>query len=251
MSLKYGRKPAQHDRPHLKLAHILRPDLPAAPASADWVSAVPGSAWGMLGNDELGDCTCAGVGHKRIGDCYVNQGVTLDVSTADAIKFYENFGYIPGDPNTDQGAVCQDVLEFWQKYGFKGERILAFAKVDIRNEEEVKQAISLFGQVYTGFDVPESAMKQFQNGETWDVIQGDSLDGGHCVTLGAYDSDGLTAVTWGKLQKLTWDFFRTYFDEAWVIVTPDFFKDGYDYAGVSLANLERYFTALTGRHVGV
>jgi hypothetical protein len=203
----------------------------------------------MLANDRLGDCTVAGVGHKRIGDAYVNQGITLHITDDDAIKFYEHFGYDPRDPSTDQGAVCQDVLEFWQKHGFNGEKILAFAKVDIANREEVRQAIALFGQIYTGFNVPTSAMEQFENGETWDVVPGDDNDGGHCVTLGAYDANGLDAVTWGKVQKLTWKFFETYWDEGWVIISPDFFKDGIDHRGVALADLEHYFELLTGRSV--
>lgn len=68
-----GRLPAQPGRPHLKLGTYLTTALPAPPASSDWLSPVPATDWGMLGNDQWGDCTCAGVAHKRIGDVYVNQ----------------------------------------------------------------------------------------------------------------------------------------------------------------------------------
>lgn len=247
-SLKYGRKPADHSRPHIKLKSIFHREE-TAPETFDCVSDVPADAWGMLGNDTVGDCTCAGAGHKRIGDVFVNQGIVLKITAEDAIHFYENFGYRIGDPSTDQGAMCQDILEFWQKHGFNGEKILAFAKVDLSDLNQVKLAISKFGQIYTGFDVPDSAMDQFNNGEPWDVVAGDGIEGGHCVTLGAYDKDGLIAVTWGRLQKLTYRFFRKYWDEAWVIIGPDFFKDGVDHQGVSLAALKVEFTKLTGKSI--
>lgn len=249
ITFRGGRLPAQPDRPHLQLARLLAPELPAPPVSADWLTPVPVDAWGMLGNDQLGDCTCAGVGHKRIGDAYVNQGRSLTVSTADVIKFYEHFGYRPGDPSTDQGAVCQDVLAYWHKRGFLGEKIAAYAKVNVSNLTEVRQAINLFGQIYCGFTVVQAAEDQFNAGDVWDVVSGSPELGGHCVTVGAYNRAGLEAVTWGTTQKLTWRFWRAYFEEAWVIIGPDFFdpKTGKDHAGLDLATLKADYTKLTGR----
>jgi hypothetical protein len=246
-----GRLPAEPARPHLKFAVALTPELPAPPASDDWLTPVPADAWGVLGNDEVGDCTCAGVAHKRIGDVYLNQEHTvLGVTTAQTLALYSAVtGYNPADPSTDQGAVCQDVLDYWRKRGFLGERIIAFAKVDISNETELRQAIHLFGQVYAGFAFPSTAMDQFNAGETWDVVRGARNEGGHCVTLGAYDKNGLECVTWGKVQKLTWAFFRKYFDEAWVIISPDMIDPatGRDIQGLDLYALGQDFAALTGQ----
>jgi len=244
-----GRLPAEPARPHLTFGAYLRPELPAPPASADWLTPVPGDTWGMLGNAKFGDCTCAGVGHKRIGDVFVNQGTVLKVTDKDALALYSAVtGFNPNDPSTDQGAVCQDVLDYWRKHGFLGEKIIAFAKVDLSNLTEIKQAISLFGQIYCGFNFPGSAMDQFNNGQPWDVVKGARIEGGHCVTIGAYDAAELECVTWGKVQKLTWAFFRKYFDEAWVIVTPDMIdpKSGTDIAGYDLYALGQGFASLTG-----
>lgn len=249
ISFKGGRRPAEPARPHLKFGAYLAATLPAPPASADWLSPVPVGDWGMLANDRYGDCTCAGVGHKRIGDVYVNQGKILKVADKDALALYSAVtGFDPNDPNTDQGAVCQDVLDYWRKKGFLGEKIVAFAKVDLSSPTQVKQAITLFGQVYCGFNFPASAMDQFNAGARWDVVKGARIEGGHCVTIGAYDATELECVTWGKVQKLTWTFFRKYFDEAWVIVTPDMIdpKTGTDIAGFDLYTLGQDFSALTG-----
>lgn len=254
VTFRGGRKRPQPARPHLKYG-ALRPakKRPTPPASADWLTPVQADAWGMLGNDRIGDCTAAGVAHKRIGDAFVNQGVTLTITEDDAIRFYEHFGYDPRDPDTDQGARCQDVLEWWQKHGFNGERILAFAKVDLSDEAEVKDAIAVFGSVYCGFMVPDSAMQQFNGGQPWDLVRGARDEGGHCVIIGGYDKDGLTSVTWGALQRMSWAFFRAQFDEMWVIITPDMIDPttGLDHLGMSLTQLETQFTGLTGRHVAV
>jgi len=254
ITFRPGRLPAQPARPHLVAANFLAAQ-PAPPAYADWLTPVPGSAWGMLGNAQWGDCTCAGVGHKRIGDVYVNQGRTLTVTDADALQLYSavtgfdpNAG-APGSNPTDQGAVCQDVLEYWLEHGFLGEKILAFAKVNLASLDQVKQAIAVFGQIYCGFNFPSSAMDQFNHRQPWTVVKGARIEGGHCVTIGAYDATGLECITWGAVQRMTWAFFEKYFDEAWVIVTPDFVDatSGNDALGQSLYQLGQEFALLTGK----
>ncbi|MFF7191802.1 hypothetical protein ACFZAR_43175 [Streptomyces sp. NPDC008222] len=255
IDFKGGRRPAEPARPHLKFGAYLAPELPAPPASSDWLSPVPVASWGVLGNADWGDCTCAGVAHKRIGDVYVNQGKVLKVTDQQTLALYSaitgfdpNAGP-PGQNDTDQGAVCQDVLDFWRKNGFLGEKIVAFAKVDLSNLTQVKQAINLFGQIYTGFNFPSSAMDQFNAGQVWDVVKGAQIEGGHCVTIGAYDATGLECVTWGAVQKLTWAFLKKYFDEAWVIVTPDMIdpKSGKDVQGFDFYTLGQDFSGLTGK----
>lgn len=251
IKFKGGRLPAQPARPHLKLsAYLDHGKLAPAPAAADWVSKVPASAWGMLANDQIGDCTCAGVAHKRIGDVYANRDEILQVTAEDTVELYEQAaGYVPGDPSTDQGSTCQTVLEYWRKHGFLGEKPVAFAKVDISSVAEIKQAIAVLGQLYCGLRVPQSAEDQTNAGEPWTVVPGSPILGGHCVTVGAYDADGLTCVTWGQLQQMDWEFFAEYFDEAWAIVGEDFVaaNTGKDIQGLSLFQLGQDFSALTGQ----
>lgn len=245
-----GRLPAQPARPHLKLGSYLNhARLGPAPEASDWLSQVPADAWGMCLNDQLGDCTCAGVAHKRIGDTYVNQGAAVAITDAEVLALYEQAaGYVPGDPSTDRGSTCQTVLEYWHRNGFAGEKPVAFAKVDISNRAELQQAIALFGQLYCGLEVPQSAEDQFNAGQPWTVVPGSPLVGGHCVTVGAYNAGGLSAVTWGQIQPMTWEFFAEYFAEAWVVIGPDFInsRTGDDVQGLSLYQLGADFAALTG-----
>jgi hypothetical protein len=204
----------------------------------------------MYLNDRLGDCTAAGIGHKIEGDTRYGQGATVEVTDDDVLRLYEaTGGYDPSDPSTDQGAVCQDVLKYVQKTGVAGHKIIAYAQVDLSNLTEVRQAIALFGQIYCGFNFPDSAMTQFNAGQPWDVVKGARIEGGHCVTIGAYDPTGFECITWGAVQKLTLAFFKKYFDEAWVIVDSDFVnaQTGKDAAGVDLYTLGQDFAALTGK----
>lgn len=246
LTFRGGRLPAEPARLHLKFSTYARA-LAAPPVSADWLSLV--TDWQMLLNDQLGDCTFAGVGHKVAGDTRYGQGVTTEVTDQDVLTGYEAVGgYRPGDASTDNGCVMQDVLKYWQKTGVGGHRIVAYAKVDISNLDELKQAIATFGQVYAGFNFPDTAMTQFNNGQPWDVVKGAKNEGGHCVTIGAYDATGLDVVTWGKRQRMTWAFFKKYFDEVWVVLDDDFesARTGLDAQGWDKAQLGADFSALTG-----
>ena len=59
MTYRFGRLPEDRSKPRLTLAPHLRAAAP--PASADWYSHV--QAWGVLGNQDWGDCVFAGNGH--------------------------------------------------------------------------------------------------------------------------------------------------------------------------------------------
>lgn len=251
ITFRGGRLPHDPARPTIKLGDVLDSKLAPPPESADCVSDVPPYAWGMLGNDTVGDCTCAGVAHKRIGDVWSNQGTILEITTAEVLAFYENFGYRPDDPSTDQGAYCQKVLETWRQKGFLGRKLVAFARINLKSPTELKQAVALFGQVYFGLDVPESAMAQFNDGEPWTVVPDSPIEGSHCVTIGAYDKDGVTVVTWGRLQKASWEFIKKYGREGYVGWDEDDIdpKTGKSRAGLDAAALAAQFSALTRRHL--
>lgn len=243
-----GRLPAQPARPRLRLGAYLTGSLPTPPASIDWQSRV--ATWPMYLNDQIGDCTCAAVGHLIEAETTYGQGATVTVADQDVLTMYEKVsGYNPADPSTDQGAVIQDVLAYWQKTGMAGHRIVAYAAVDVSNVSEIKAAIDLFGAVDIGINFPSSAMDQFNAGQEWDVVKGSQIEGGHCVPVGAYGSDGsLTCVTWGRTQKMTAAFWQKYVDEAWVVITDDWLNSkGTDPQGLNLYQLGQDYAALTGK----
>jgi hypothetical protein len=240
-----GVLPNNPDKPRLKVSQFLT--APTYPASLDYLSRV--NNYPMYLNDRIGDCTCAGAGHMIQAESTYGQGSTQTVSDNDVLTAYEAVsGYDPSTGANDDGAVMQDVLNYWRKVGIGGHQILAFAELDINNMAEVKAAMSTFGSIYVGFEFPGSAMDQFNNGEPWDVVPGASIEGGHAVHGGAYLEDGtLKFITWGAVQEMTQAFWDTYVFEAWVVITPEWLSaTGFSPTGLDLHALGEELAVLTG-----
>jgi hypothetical protein len=216
-----GKHPPKHDARTLSLTNYLRPGkLPPAPATVDFWSKV--SDWPMLGNDQLGDCTVAAAGHM-IEQWTSYAGTAFTPSDAEVVEAYSAVsGYDAATGENDHGAAMLDVLNYWRKQGVARHRILGYTALGSTAGASVREAIYLFGSLYTGFNLPRSAQQQ----TVWDVISvGDTEPGswgGHAVPLVGYDADGLVAVTWGGLKRLTWAFLDTYCDEAFAVLSNDF-----------------------------
>lgn len=213
-----GKHPPKHDARTLSLLNYLRPGkLPPAPPSVDFWSKVSG--WPMLGNDQLGDCTVAAAAHM-IEQWTSYAGTAFTPSDADVVQAYSAVsGYDPATGENDNGAAMLDVLNYWRKQGVGQHRILAYTAA---GRPFVREAIYLFGSLYTGFNLPVSAQRQ----QVWDVGGEGNTEpgswGGHAVPLVGYDADGLVAVTWGGLKRLTWAFLDAYCDEAYAVLSNDF-----------------------------
>jgi hypothetical protein len=213
-----GKLEVRADSRNLKLARYIDDQvaLPTVPASVDWSRKV--TEWPMYGNDTLGDCTCAAVGHMEEA-WSANEGSPEVPSDTDVTDLYWATG------RADTGRYCLDVLNYWQSTGFgsDGEKILAFAQIDQANQAHVEFACWAFGGVYIGVQLPKSAQTQR---EAWTVTSGPDADvgswGGHCVNLVDFTSAGPTCVTWGRLMPMTWAFFAKYCDEAYAVISPDF-----------------------------
>lgn len=242
-----GKLPAQPARPQLTFSAVIRERVAAPPASADWQD--NGIVWPMYGNDIVGDCTCAGVGHLVNQLTFYGSGTEVQPTEKNVIAMYSAItGYNPKRPASDTGAYCQDVLAYWRKTGLEGHKIMAYASLDVSNLTEIKQAIALFGTVYIGMTFPDSAMDQFNAGEVWDVVKGARNEGGHCVIVGAYGDGKFGLVTWGAEAEMTEAFWKKYVDEAWVVLDTDgLAKAGAYFAGApSFYDLGEQFAALTG-----
>ena len=217
--VRLGKRAARFDSRTLKMAKYLPDDLPPAPPAVDFLSGI--TDWGMMENDQVGDCTIAGCGHA-VQVWYAATGSELTLSDSVIVDAYERWcGYVPDNPASDQGGVELDVLNRWREEGLGGEEIVAYMDPDPGDIEHIRKSIQLFGLVYIGLQLPLTAQGQ----TVWDVVpdagwQGNPGSwGGHCVVCPEYDEDGLTCITWGKQQKMTWNFWKTYCDESHTILS--------------------------------
>ena len=90
----------------------------------------------------------------------------------------------------------------------------------------LKLAIDLFGAAFVGLQLPDAVVPE-NNGNrvvpfTTSAAGGEPASqpdpaNGHCVIYVDYDESGLTAVTWGQLNPVSWEFHQSYCDEAYAV----------------------------------
>jgi len=226
--LKLGKGVARHDPRALLMASYVSPTLPPPPPSADLTTKVP--AWGMMENDQIGDCTCAAAGHL-IMEWTANAGKKMVTpSDKQIVAAYSAItGYNPTTGANDNGAVEVDVLNYWRQTGIAAHKIGAYVSLEPTNHNHIMDAVYIFEGCYIGMQLPISAQAQVQNHQPWSVPPGGPTGdgkpgswGGHAVPVVAYDARGVTVVTWGALQMMTWSFWEVYCDEAYAILSNDY-----------------------------
>jgi hypothetical protein len=230
LKLKLGKQTARHDPRTLLLASYTTA-LPAPPATFNAAKAVKG-AWGMMDNDQIGDCTCAAAGHLVMEWTATAQSAMQTPTDQDIVAAYSAItGYNPTTGANDNGAQELDVLNYWRQQGIGGHKIEAYMALEPSNHTHVMDAVWIFGGCYIGLALPKSAQAQTSNKKIWSVppsgTGGDGAPGswgGHAVPVVAYDSRSLTVVTWGALQTMTWGFWAAYCDEAYAILSTDFLE---------------------------
>jgi hypothetical protein len=192
----------------------------AEEASVDYSTLV--SSWPMFLNDQLGDCTCAGAAHA-VQLFHAMAGEQFTVADSDVERMYEQSGYVPGKPETDQGWTLAAAADYLRTVGLQGKPdIEAEAEVSVDDEDAEQVALELFGCLYEGMECPESALQQAQEGKPWSVVKGSPIDGGHCVIRPkATLRKGALHITWGTAIPATEEFDKEYFDEYMVFVPKD------------------------------
>jgi hypothetical protein len=244
---KLGKRPRRHDPRTIHLADYVPAGAPPIPpGQEDWENKL--AFWGMMKNDKVGDCTVAAAGHfEMLWTAY--SGTEIIPTDEQIIAAYAAItGYDPVTGMNDNGAVELDVLNYWRKTGIASRMIEGYASIDPPNTAQVCQAIYLFGGVYIGFEVPQSAMDQFDAGQAWDVVANDGgIQGGHAVPVMGYNAQGGACITWGKIQRFTWAFWKKYVDESYAVLSTDWFNSkGMTPAGFGVDELRRDLGLIAG-----
>jgi hypothetical protein len=252
-----GKKARRIDRRTLRLSKYIRALAPP-PTNAGYITEV--TNWPMMLNDSLGDCTVACAGHM-IEQWTTYAGSPFTPTDTEILDAYEAVsGYSPDKPDSDNGAVILDVLNYWRKTGIGGDKIAAYVAVDPTNHVEIEQAVALFGNCYIGVGLPITAQNPIQgfNGNPcWSMPEGGPVGdgapyswGGHAIPIVGYGIDGegnkgVEIVTWGQIYDATWGFLSLYCDEAYAVLSQDWIeKDKQSPSGFDVAQLQSDLTQL-------
>jgi len=248
--LKLGKLPARKDSVTFKLKNYLAsPRLSTTPPESVLRPDFYPEAWEMLGNDNYGDCVWAGAGHETM--LWNNEAKkTVSFTDANVLNAYSAVtGFNPNDPNSDQGTDMQQAASYRFKTGLidkdgNRHKVAAYLALDVADVEQLKRAVYLFSAVGIGIEFPDSAMDQFNAGKPWTVKSGSNVEGGHYVPVVGYDKNYVYVVTWGKVQKMTWGFFKKYNDESIVYLSDDMLTEGQSIIGLDVATLQADLKAI-------
>jgi len=228
-----GKLPTKIDTRTLKMNTFLKPEdeLPSIPETYD-IDVSMGCIIPLndFGNKTWGDCVIAGRANLTQRFEFYEQKIVVPITTEDVLnQYWIEQGVL--DPKCwltkklhllpDRGLSMLESLDIWRKCGWQINKneynIYAFATLDAINE--IKQSIYFLNGAYVGMQVSKSAMSQFNKGLLWEVPEIESpIIGGHAIAVIGYSPTDVTCITWGVKQKMTWDFFKKYTDEAYGVV---------------------------------
>jgi hypothetical protein len=251
--LKLGKREATTDARDLLLSNYLDAAvaLPEPPKVFGFGRIY--SDWGMLGNNQYGDCVFAGSDHETMLWNKVRHGHDVEMSADAALADYSDVtGFNPNDPNTDQGTYVRDALKYRKATGVRDalgnrHKIAAYVALSPKDWHQLLTASYIFGAVGMGFEFPNSAMDQFYADEPWDVVPGATIEGGHYVPVVGTTNSVVqgTCITWAKRQVFTRAFYETYNDEAWAMLSEEQIRsDGTGLHGLNLEQLKADLAAL-------
>ena len=199
-----GRLPVRAEKFAIRWLHEYA--VPAAPTYPVDVSKGI-TAFGMDGNDTVGDCGPCAWAHDRM-----LAGTTM--TAQEVIDLY--LAYTGGQ---DVGVVLADFLLYLFHQGL----LEGFAPVELTTVDAV------MGQfqrgVILGVNLTADANTLFNEGKPWTVANGETPDPaeGHAILkTGAVTATGNgVVVTWGALQVTEYGWEQACVEEAWAIVTKD------------------------------
>jgi hypothetical protein len=232
MTLKLGKHPATPRAKDLLFTRYTTGTLPKPTANFGFDAVKPADGWGMLGNDNYGDCVWAGACHEHIlASGAKRPGGTkpppAKFSDTTALSDYATVtGFDPVTGAGDDGTNVHDAMSYRQHTGILDtagarHKIGAYVSVTPRDVTELLQAAYLLETVGIGIQFPQSAMDQFNAGQAWSIVSGSPVEGGHYVPVVGYRRGLLEVITWGRLQQMTISFYQRYNDESWGFVSTD------------------------------
>jgi len=243
--LRFGKKAAVKDERTLMFRRYVKPEHPAPPESYSSLDRLRESLgtddvaelFPMDGNDRYGCCVMAGAAHL-ITNFHGLVGRKEIMPEAEVIRIYLEL-----TGGSDEGLVVLTTLKYWKRHGIGNHKIEGFVGLEEHDHSDVKTSIWLFGGVKLGFRVQDAAVSDFEHGRMWEPGRTDGS--GHDVTAIGYTKDYIELLTWGGLQRGSWDWWNEMVDESYGILPPEArepaFAPGFDFAA-----LQEDLVAITG-----
>lgn len=238
---KRGRRPSP-PTPELHLRRFAPAPSPPPP-SGDVTNGI--TEWGMLGNDQYGDCGPAATEHYRMA-----KAGSVSVSPPATDAYTEGLYFAYGKAMGESGDQPDEGVDnaTWLKWGFDEGLWEGYARLDASDADEVHQAMLNFHGVLIGCSLTDDAEQEFNAGQPWNITSRDQPDPqeGHDVLLVKYGPDGEELVTWSDLQAATiaWESGEVAAGdlEAWVMISAEDAERN----GVDLPALQAQIRALGG-----
>jgi len=169
----------------------------------------------ILGNDTLGDCTEACSYHlQALREANAGRTVFHPTRAQVVATYSRDGGYIPGQPNTDNGCDELTVLANAKNIGITNgqlskqmDRLVGYIGIDATNTELVRRAVQMFVGGVMCLELPDAWYQNFYGGMTWDLVNGvysPNPQSGHCVAIVDQSESGLTLDTWGRTAYITY-----------------------------------------------
>jgi hypothetical protein len=244
--IKFGRLPRIDDARTFEISKYLKNEkLPPIPKKYNWGKKIRHNKWGAMGNLKIKICTCAAAGHSIMA-WSSNIGELVRPSDESILDAYRALShYNPETNEHDDGVESLRCLKYWRKHGIAGHQIIAFAKLQDKNREQLIQTIYLFGGCYVGLNLPLSAERQYNTTKKWTIPRGgkkrDAKAGswfGHAVLVTGYKKDELRIITWGEEMIMTMEFWEAYGDESYALFSEGFIKHDKTPTGIDIEILK-------------
>lgn len=218
--LKFGCNKPVGRQQGLRLRSLLPKVKLKVPAGVDYAAAATRSLHDILLNDEFGCCVIS-AGYHILGTLTGNAGELFVPTREQVIHDYSAIGgYVPGDPNTDNGCYMAQAIQYWSSpppKGFvNGSDLVGWIAVNANDKVECKSAVYLFENLFMATGLPDYWVGRGMprgDGFTWGTAGPFDWNNGHAIMAMGYNAQGVKVDTWGMLGTVTWPALAKYFSQ--------------------------------------